>query len=331
MVNAWDGLAKLSVPWPVFSPRLLAEARRLVKWSEVVLAHGFAYLPSLAAIRQVRRFHTKVAIYQHNPRIEFGSPLLDATQRLAEVTIGRWAFRRANIILVPSAASNSYVRTVWGRDSRTLPPGIDVEEFRPHESEEARQQERSELGVPADSFFVLGAGRLTSKNRFDILLRAVADCRHRIPVYCLLTGGGPQYQKLTGMVADLAVADCVRLDGYVSDEDLRRRLRSADVTVVPAGSSEGFGLVIAESLASGVPVIAGSQGGHLDLVSEGDNGWLFDGSARGLAQTLEKANAQLLETGRARWAQQARLTVEGLTWVRHVMELEKVLVEAAKR
>jgi glycosyltransferase involved in cell wall biosynthesis len=58
----------------------------------------------------------------------------------------------------------------------------------------------------------------------------------------------------------------VRLLGYVPDEQLPRMYRAADLSIVPTVALEGFGLIAAESLAAGTPVLVTPIGGLPEVV-----------------------------------------------------------------
>jgi phosphatidylinositol alpha-1,6-mannosyltransferase len=96
---------------------------------------------------------------------------------------------------------------------------------------------------------------------------------------------GPLYRRLAERVG---VADRVRFVGEVSNQDLRRWLRAADVFAMPSRTRlgglevEGFGLVYAEAALAGLPVIAGLSGGAPEaVVADGDgvSGLVVDGSS----------------------------------------------------
>ena len=96
---------------------------------------------------------------------------------------------------------------------------------------------------------------------------------------------GPLYRRLAERVG---VADRVHFVGEVSDGDLRRWLRAADVFAMPSRTRlgglevEGFGLVYAEAALAGLPVVAGLSGGAPEaVIADGDgvNGLVVDGSS----------------------------------------------------
>ncbi len=330
MIRAWNGLERFGVPWPLLSPVLADHARRLVGAADVVICHGQVYPATLAATWWARRLGRPMVLVQHNPHMSYDRLVLRVVQRSTELTVARWSLRRADAVLVPSSATRDYVQSLLPRPSSVLPWGIDPYPRQDDGSEQGRLVGRRMLGFPDDATVVVAAGRLTEKNRFANLVRAchlaasqVADLR------CVIFGAGPQMDALRLLAVQLGVK--VVLPGYVEEADLQAGLQCADIAVATAGGNEGFGLFVAEALAYGTPVVAADRGGHLDLVLDGVNGWLFDDTVEGLGATLVRAQEQIAALGREHWAERARSSAAELTWDRHCASLEAVLEQARMR
>ena len=130
------------------------------------------------------------------------------------------------------------------------------------------------------------------------------------------------------MATALGVGDLVTFLGYLPDPDdekLPRLYSQSDVFVFPS-LMEGFGFVIAEAMASGVPVVASNVAAVPEVV--GDSGLLFrPGDAAGLARVLRT----LAEDPRKRmeFARRGRERVESLfTWDKVVARLVSIYREA---
>jgi glycosyltransferase involved in cell wall biosynthesis len=119
----------------------------------------------------------------------------------------------------------------------------------------------------------------------------------------------------------------IRLLGYVPEQDLPALYQDADLFVLPSRTGEGFGLVVLEAMASGLPVIATESGGVVDIVVEGVNGLLVpphDGAA------LADAIAQLVDGSdlRSRLIQGALATAGASSWEDSIDVLEQTLFKA---
>jgi D-inositol-3-phosphate glycosyltransferase len=160
-------------------------------------------------------------------------------------------------------------------------PGVDLSVFRPRDTHAARQQ----VGLPLDAHVVLFAGRLQPLKAPDVLLRAVAllleespDLRSRlvVPVVGGPSGSGLEHpESLAELTAELGISDLVRFVPPVSAAELAVWDAAASVVAVPS-YNESFGLVAAEALATGTPVIAAAVGGLTTVVADEENGLLLD-------------------------------------------------------
>ncbi|MGW5735382.1 MULTISPECIES: D-inositol-3-phosphate glycosyltransferase [Streptomyces] len=162
-------------------------------------------------------------------------------------------------------------------------PGVNLDRFRPADG---RAAARHRLGLPQDALVPLFAGRIQPLKAPDVLLRAVAvlldqrpELRSNIVVPVV---GGPsgsglaKPEGLQKLAARLGIADVVRFQPPVGQEQLADWFRAASVLVMPS-YSESFGLVAIEAQAAGTPVLAASVGGLPVAVRDGVTGFLVDG------------------------------------------------------
>ncbi|HLV34991.1 MAG TPA: glycosyltransferase, partial [Spirillospora sp.] len=68
----------------------------------------------------------------------------------------------------------------------------------------------------------------------------------------------------------------VTFTGYKSGIDLSRAFASADIFLFPSSPIETFGLVAAEAMASGIPVVGSNVGGMPEIIQQGINGYMFE-------------------------------------------------------
>jgi D-inositol-3-phosphate glycosyltransferase len=160
-------------------------------------------------------------------------------------------------------------------------PGVDLAVFRPRDTHAAREH----LGLPLDAHVVLFAGRLQPLKAPDVLLRAVAllleetpalRSRLVVPVVGGPSGTGLEHpESLAELAAELGIDDVVRFVPPVPTTELALWDAAASVVAVPS-YNESFGLVAAEALATGTPVIAAAVGGLTTVVEDEENGLLVD-------------------------------------------------------
>jgi D-inositol-3-phosphate glycosyltransferase len=197
-----------------------------------------------------------------------------------------------------------------------IPPGVDLERFRPLPKEEARRV----LGFPPDRRYVLFVGRIEPLKGLETLMRAVAILAQECPTWTrdfavVIIGGDPdapadaEMRRLQRLREDLGVSDLVTFLGAKAQETLPYYYNAADVVVMPS-DYESFGLVALEAMACGTPVIASEVGGLVYLVRHGETGLRVPrrqpiALARALDRLLrdEGLRRRMGESGR-RWAQE---------------------------
>jgi glycosyltransferase involved in cell wall biosynthesis len=138
---------------------------------------------------------------------------------------------------------------------------------------------RTRLGIGEGPFFVTIA-RLQSHKGHSSLLEAAAIVARRYPEVKWVIAGmakGEQQEaylvQLRQQVKALGIEDRVLFPGFVPDEDLVPLLREARALIHPA-LTEGYGLVLLEAMACGLPVIAASASGPAEILRDGDTGLL---------------------------------------------------------
>jgi asparagine synthase (glutamine-hydrolysing) len=250
-------------------PRLLAVRRLAVPLLQsdpklLVVSHFSLYtaplLDSLAG-------HPVVIHFQGPWGLEAGAERQSLFAVRAKTAIERSVYRRANAFIVLSSPFGRILEKRFGVPPdkiHVIPGGVDVPRFAIRTT---REECRQRLGWPVDRPIVLAVRRLMRRMGLDDLVRAVAQIRVRMPnVLILIAGGGPIAGELERLIATLGLEANVRLLGFVPDADLPLAYRGADLTVVPTVTLEGFGLIVAESLAAGTPCLVTPVGGLPEAV-----------------------------------------------------------------
>ncbi len=154
------------------------------------------------------------------------------------------------------ANSNHIAREIercYGRQAAVVHPPVRTDYFTPSESD-----------GPRGNFWLLVAAMEPYK-RIELAIEAANRAQH--PLWII--GDGSCRAKLEALAGET-----VHFLGRVSDAELRGYYRRARVLLFP--QVEDFGIVAAEALACGLPVVARRAGGALDIVTEGVTGAFFD-------------------------------------------------------
>lgn len=173
------------------------------------------------------------------------------------------------------------------------------------------------------------AGRLVRQKGPDVLLRAFATLRDRVPeARLLIVGEGPERAALERVAGELRLGASVALAGHVDAARLEAALAGAWVQAVPSRWAESFGLVAAEALMRGTAVVASRTGGLPEFVRDGENGRLVaPGDPAALADALAEllADRDRAEALGRRARALARAELDAPRWVDRFVQLYETL------
>jgi glycosyltransferase involved in cell wall biosynthesis len=127
------------------------------------------------------------------------------------------------------------------------------------------------------------AGRHIPEKRVPTLVPALARAREQVPELCgEIYGDGPERERVVEAIAAAGLEGCVSAPGFVEGRVLERALASALCVVLPS-RREGYGLIVVESAAHGVPsvVVTGPDNAATELVDEGENGFVAPSAEAG--------------------------------------------------
>jgi len=164
-----------------------------------------------------------------------------------------------------------------------IPVGINIDLFKPREKDDEKVKTyRKKFNLTKDDFVVLFIGRLVwEKGVYDLIYAAKrllmdSELKHH-SVKFIFVGKGPEEKKMQKVIKKLKIEESVILAGSLPYTDIPYIHNLADVFALPSipvrDWQEQFGMVFAEALASGNPVIAGKSGSIPEVV--GDAGILI--------------------------------------------------------
>lgn len=238
-----------------------------------ILGHRALSYARRSGLASVASLHTRFETYLRYYRLGFAEPLI-------EKLLTRF-YNRADRVVVPTPSIAALLKS-WGVDTPIgyWPRGVDHDRFNPGRRDLAW---RRDLGIADDMIAVGFLGRLVLEKGLgtfaDVIDRLTAA---GVPHRALIVGDGPARDWFAERVPDAAFA------GFQRGDALARAVASMDVLFNPS-VTETWGQVTSEAMASGVPVVAARATGAMDLVVDGETGFLVTpGDAQGYADAIAR-------------------------------------------
>jgi glycosyltransferase involved in cell wall biosynthesis len=157
---------------------------------------------------------------------------------------------------------------------RIINYGIDLENF--SVSKEKRRKTRESLNIADQDRVVLFLSLISKQKGADVALRAFKELSKNERNIKLIIGGDGEYlDEAKRLAKALHIEQAVSFPGFVHNEQTSSYYNAADIFVFPTLRLESFGIVIAEAMACGTPVIASNIGSIPDVIDNGVNGVLI--------------------------------------------------------
>jgi len=212
-------------------------------------------------------------------------------QRCLRKLFFRWYFKRMHTLLHPGARTRDYYIWAAGRSTASKLIQMPYPAF-VNQTVNLNQN----VSRPISTFRILYLGRLSPEKGVDQLIKAFAiilSKKKSSNLRLIIAGDGPERLYLTQLATQLGLTAYVEFMGAVSSDHTEMVYKEASLFVLPS-HIEPWGIVIAEALAAGIPVISPFWVGAVaDLVINGVTGIVLrDNSpeeiARGMFEVLEK-------------------------------------------
>ncbi len=288
-----------SVAYLNFSPQVVGRMDRAVRYSRFDILHVHEpCIPAvsmmavlMAACPVVGTFHAALA----------ASWYYDGLRPVAAAIM-----RRIDVRVAVSEAARSFPQSRFPGEYRIIPNGVPVEKYAPA------------IGAAKVPGRILFVGRAERRKGLGVMLQAFTLLRKRVPHATLVVAGATLRQVLetdrngTGLPVEMAGVEAL---GWVADEEKIAQLGEAEILCAPSLAAESFGIVLAEGMAAGVPVVASDLQGYRAVLRDGAAGRL---TPPGDPVALADALYDLLrdEEERRRLSAAGIAAAAGLSWGR---------------
>ena len=318
-------IALTSSPSPSRGERWQA-LRRFVKESEPHVVVAFLSFATTLSAARAAQTGARVVFNQQTPMTAF---LGDADyewrhgwRRTVFTATSRLTYSAADLIVATSNGVAEDLTKNFGVNPdaiQVVPNPVDLDAVR------ARAGEAVEIDVDRETPVIVAAGRLADAKNYPLLIDAIAVLRRTLPVRLLILGQGELEQSLRRHIADRQLEGAITLLGF--QRNPWKYIARADVFAL-SSHYEGFGNVLIEAMAVGVPVVATASAGTRDIINHGVDGLLVeqhdaDSLAAALAGVLSSPDRRRAMSG------EARVAAERFAAPRVIARYDAVLEQAA--
>jgi glycosyltransferase involved in cell wall biosynthesis len=300
--------------------------RRFVKEGEPHVVVAFLSFATALSAARAAQTGARVVFNQQTPMTAF---LGDADyewghgwRRTVFTATSRLTYSAADLIVATSNGVAEDLTKNFGVNPdaiQVVPNPVDLDAVR------SRAGEAVEIDVDRDTPVIVAAGRLADAKNYPLLIDAIAVLRRTLPVRLLILGQGELEQSLRRHIADRQLEGAITLLGF--QRNPWKYIARADVFAL-SSHYEGFGNVLIEAMAVGVPVVATASAGTRDIINHGVDGLLVEQHD---ADSLAAALAGVLSspTRRRAMSDAARVAAERFAAPRVIARYDAVLEQAA--
>ena len=278
------------------SPTLLRLLARHIRWADVVHLNAVYSFPTIPTLLACRLLNKPVVWSPRGMLQRWEGTTRPAMKTVWERVCRTVAPERLTLHFTSESEAEESLRRWGGARSVVIPNGLAI-------------PDQVEHTAGHNSLRLVYLGRLHPIKGIENLLQACGMLNGNLRKTALLTiagtGDDAYTQGLKSQIEKLGLSEHVRMIGSVTDQDKRMLFENSDVAVVPS-FTENFGMVVAEALAHGVPVIASKETPWQRLEETGAGLWV-DNSPKSLARAIEQMSQMPLremgEKGR-RWVKE---------------------------
>jgi len=282
--------SKVKYPLPI--PLSFRAKKVITEFNPDIVHFHHPFLLSLPAIMYGRKLGIPKILTIHTQYEQYAyyvSPVPErVTHEAIKMIISNLAYK-TDCITTPSASMKKIIEN-YGIKNRieVIPNAIHLISFK-EDDELKRTEIRKKYNLKENDKIILFVGRVASEKSIDRIIKALAIIKKRNTdkEKLLIVGNGPAMDELKQLARTLKVEEDVIFAGTISYEEIQHYYKMAYVFTI-ASTTETFGIVTIEALASGVPVVAVKAPGAADILTDAVDGLLVDDNVEKIANALEK-------------------------------------------
>ncbi len=250
-------------------------AARLDEFAPDLIHSHHPFLLGDSAVRTATRMSLPL-VYTHHTRYEYYTHYVPLDSDVLKSFVVQLSTRYAEFCSLVIAPSESIAEILRDRGVTSpievVPTGVVIEDFSSGDGSRGRRT----MGIDKGDIVIGHVGRLAEEKNLGFLTRCVIRALHRIEgSRFLVVGSGDSEPVLREMLEAEGLGDRGTFAGTQTGQDLADLYAAMDVFVF-ASKSETQGMVLAEALAAGTPLVALDAPGAREVVVDGENGRLVN-------------------------------------------------------
>lgn len=264
---------KIKYPLPIpFSPEITKKISELD--FDIIHTHQ-PFVMGQESLKNGRKNKVPV-LFTYHCRYEDYTHYVPFIQFFVKKYVSRSVKNFANAVDCVIAPTYDIKTILQERDIKTpievISTGIDWEKFQKGKREETRLK----FGIKNDEFCFWWLGRMEQEKNIEFLLKTISLFSRKFrKSKFMLVGNGSEMEDIKNFIETENLQDRVIVTGIVPQEEVQNYYSAGDILLQPS-KSETQGLVALEAMASGMPVLAIRATGTVDIVKDGETGFLLD-------------------------------------------------------
>lgn len=279
------------VKYPIAIPLSLRATRVINQFNPDIIHLHHPFVLSMPAIMYAAKLKIPKVLTIHTQYERYAYYMSPIPQAITNEAIRRIIFNLADkvdVITTPSQSMKNLIsRYRIKKDVVVIPNAINLSTF--HEKDEDKCKILKEhLSLKKEDVVIIYVGRISFEKNIDKMLKALSIVKQRgiNHVKLVLVGDGTAMAHLNTLVKSLGIPELVKFVGAVPNEMVKSYYHISDIFAFTS-TSETFGMVIIEALASGLPVLAVKAPGAVDIITDGVDGMLVEDDESEFAARLE--------------------------------------------
>ncbi|MDD4363150.1 MAG: glycosyltransferase [Atribacterota bacterium] len=280
------------VKYPIAIPLSMRASKVINEFKPDIIHLHHPFVLSMPAIMYAEKLKIPKILTIHTQYERYAYYISPIPQAIIQEAIKRIIFHLADkidVITTPSESMKNFINKYKiKKDIVVVPNAINLNLFQDRDQQECHSL-KEKFEIKENDTTILYVGRISLEKNIEKIIQAVALIHEKgiINIKLLLVGDGTALEQMKKLVKTLKIDKMVHFAGAVKNEVIKSYYQISDIFAFTS-TSETFGLVIIEAMASGLPVLAVKAPGAVDIISDGKDGILSEDDVANFAIHLEK-------------------------------------------